>query len=252
MVDGVELTLPSARRPGASKSGKSPRRRSCFTTPCNNLRWAAPHVTDRDVAMALSAAAADEFVRRLPLGLDTLVGDRGVLLSGGERQRLALARAAAQAAAADSGRSHQLARFAERARDPGGSRGLRGDVAILLIAHRLSSVRQADMIYVLEAGRVVETGNWDQLMARTGGRFRALCLAQGSTVRRLALRRAGCGGVGLCLRTADARLASRSWAGCTVTRFLSTCRWSSRRSAWAGWLSKPAFRFPSARCTSSG
>jgi len=180
MVDGVELT-PDRQTAWREQIGYVPQETFLFhDTVRNNLRWAAPHVTDRDVAMALSAAAADEFVRRLPLGLDTLVGDRGVLLSGGERQRLALARALLRKPRllildeATSSLDSQNERVIQEATE-----GLRGDVAILLIAHRLSSVRQADMIYVLEAGRVVETGNWDQLMARTGGRFRALCLAQG-------------------------------------------------------------------------
>jgi ATP-binding cassette subfamily C protein len=180
LVDGVELTH---ERLGAWREqiGYVPQETFLFhDTVRNNLRWAAPHATDRDVALALASAAAEDFVRRLPLGLDTIVGDRGVLLSGGERQRLALARALLRKPkllildeATSSLDSHNE-RVIQDATEC-----LRGQVAMLLIAHRLSSVRQADMIYVLDAGRVVETGNWDQLMARTGGRFRALCLAQG-------------------------------------------------------------------------
>lgn len=180
LVDGVELTRDrfAAWR---EHIGYVPQETFLFhDTVRNNLRWAAPHVTDRDVAVALSCAAADDFVRRLPLGLDTLVGDRGVLLSGGERQRLALARALLRKPKllildeATSSLDSQNERVIQDAIET-----LRGQVAILVIAHRISSVRQADMIYVLEGGRVVETGDWDQLMARTGGRFRALCLAQG-------------------------------------------------------------------------
>jgi ATP-binding cassette subfamily C protein len=179
-VDGVELTND---RLGAWREqiGYVPQETFLFhDTVRNNLRWAAPHVTDRDLAVALASAAAEDFVRRLPLGLDTIVGDRGVLLSGGERQRLALARALLRKPRllildeATSSLDSQNERVIQDATEC-----LRGQVAMLLIAHRLSSVRQADMIYVLDAGRVVETGNWDQLMARTGGRFRALCLAQG-------------------------------------------------------------------------
>jgi ATP-binding cassette subfamily C protein len=180
LVDGVELTRDRLEA-WREQIGYVPQETFLFhDTVRNNLRWAAPHVTDRDLGMALSAAAAEDFVRRLPLGLDTVVGYRGVLLSGGERQRLALARALLRKPRllildeATSSLDSQNERIIQDATE-----GLRGDVAMLLIAHRLSSVRQADMIYVLEAGRVVETGDWDQLMARTGGRFRALCLAQG-------------------------------------------------------------------------
>ena len=180
LVDGVELT-PDRFAAWRDQIGYVPQETFLFhDTVRNNLRWAAPHATDRDLAVALSAAAAEDFVQRLPLGLDTMVGDRGVLLSGGERQRLALARALLRKPRllildeATSSLDSQNERVIQDATEC-----LRGQIAMLLIAHRLSSVRQADMIYVLEAGRVIETGNWDQLMARTGGRFRALCLAQG-------------------------------------------------------------------------
>jgi ATP-binding cassette subfamily C protein len=180
LVDGVELT-PDRFTAWRDQIGYVPQETFLFhDTVRNNLRWAAPHSTDRDLAVALSAAAAEDFVQRLPLGLDTMVGDRGVLLSGGERQRLALARALLRKPRllildeATSSLDSQNERVIQDATEC-----LRGQIAMLLIAHRLSSVRQADMIYVLEAGRVIETGNWDQLMARTGGRFRALCLAQG-------------------------------------------------------------------------
>ena len=179
-VDGVELTRARLQA-WRDQIAYVPQETFLFhDTVRQNLRWAAPGATDRQIWIALTSAAADDFVRRLPNGLETVVGDRGVLLSGGERQRLALARALLRhprllildeaTSALDSENERVVQEAIER---------LRGTVAILVIAHRLSTVRQANMIYVLESGQIVETGNWETLIARPAGRFRALCLAQG-------------------------------------------------------------------------
>ena len=144
-----------------------------------NLRWAHPQATEAEVWDALRASAAEGFVRALPDGLETVLGDRGVRLSGGERQRLALARALLRRPAL------LILDEATSALDPENERRIRaaiaalhGRVTILLITHRLSSVRDADAIHVMEAGRLVESGDWASLLARPAGRFRELWRVQ--------------------------------------------------------------------------
>jgi ATP-binding cassette subfamily C protein len=143
-----------------------------------NLLWARPEATESEVRAALRAAAAEEFVSQLPQGLDTVTGDRGVRLSGGERQRLALARAVLRQPSllvldeATSSLDTQNEQFIQQALDR-----LHGELTIVIIAHRLSTVRIADQIIVLKAGRMVETGAWDDLCRREGGVFRELASA---------------------------------------------------------------------------
>jgi ATP-binding cassette subfamily C protein len=144
-----------------------------------NLLWASPAAGDDDIKRALGAAAA-EFVLDLPDGLETLVGERGVRLSGGERQRLALACALVRrptllildeaTSAVDSENEQRI----QEAIDT-----LHGRMTILVIAHRLTTIRGADVVHVVEHGRVVESGPWETLIARPDGRFHALCRAQG-------------------------------------------------------------------------
>ena len=145
-----------------------------------NLLWARPQATEHDVAIALEQAAAAEFVNKLPNGLDTVVGDRGVLLSGGERQRLALARAMLRRPVLmilDEATSALDSENERRVQDAIAQ--LHGEMAILIISHRLSAIRNADAIYVLDAGRVIESGTFQSLLALPDSRFRDLCLAQG-------------------------------------------------------------------------
>ncbi len=140
-----------------------------------NLLWAAPSASEAELRTALRAAAAEEFVDRLPQGLDTIVGDRGVRLSGGERQRIALARALLRRPTllvldeATSSLDTHNERLVQDAIER-----LRGEITIVVIAHRLSTVRFADTILVLEHGRVAESGTWDDLGTREGGVFRRL------------------------------------------------------------------------------
>jgi ATP-binding cassette subfamily C protein len=143
-----------------------------------NLLWARPEATEEDLLSALRMAAAERFVDKLPLGWDTLLGDRGVRLSGGERQRIALARAILRRPSllvldeATSSLDTENERLIQDAIE-----GLRGEVTILIIAHRLSTVRVADRIAVLREGRLVESGSWDELAARERGAFKQLLTA---------------------------------------------------------------------------
>jgi ATP-binding cassette subfamily C protein len=144
-----------------------------------NLVWARPEADEAAIWRALELAAAEGFVASLPDGLETVVGDRGVLLSGGERQRLALARALLRdpeilvldeaTSALDAGNEARILSALER---------LRGRLTIVMLTHRLSAVRDADVVHVLEKGEVVESGTVVQLMARPSGRFRAMWRAQ--------------------------------------------------------------------------
>jgi len=177
-IDGVALDAPQARG-WREQIGYVGQDTFLFhDTVRANLLWARPDATEPEMLEALDIAAAAEFVRGLPAGLETIVGDRGILLSQGERQRIALARAMLRRPAMlvldeatnslDSDNESRVLGAIER---------LQGDLTTVLIAHRLSTIRWADLIYVIENGRVVESGDWETLNLRDG-RFRALCEAQ--------------------------------------------------------------------------
>jgi ATP-binding cassette, subfamily B, bacterial len=146
----------------------------------DNIRYARPDATDAELRTAARQAALDSFLVTLPQGVDTIVGERGMALSAGERQRIALARALLRRPTllvldeATSSLDSENERVVQRAIDQ-----LHGQAAILIISHRLSTLRNADLIYVLEEGRIVESGTWEQLARQPHGRFRALCRAQG-------------------------------------------------------------------------
>ncbi|CAN7433594.1 ABC transporter ATP-binding protein [Knoellia sp. LjRoot47] len=134
-----------------------------------NLLYAAPSATDADLEAALRAARVWGLVERLPAGLDTVVGDRGHRLSGGEKQRIAIARLLLKGprlVVLDEATAH-LDSESEVAVQRALDTALEGRTA-LVIAHRLSTVRHADVILVLEGGRIVERGTHAELLAARG------------------------------------------------------------------------------------
>ena len=138
-------------------------------TLLENLTYGNPQATSAEVQDACRIAQADDFIRQMPRGYATTVGERGVRLSGGQRQRVGIARAlimnpdvlvfdeATSSLDYESERSIQLA-----------MRSLLGTRTLIIIAHRLSTVREADKIVVLEHGQIVEVGSHDQLLNHGG------------------------------------------------------------------------------------
>jgi ATP-binding cassette, subfamily B, bacterial len=147
-------------------------------TIAENLRYAKPDATDDELRAALDGAQIGELVRGLPEGLDTVVGERGYRFSGGEKQRIAIARLLLKAPSIvilDEATAH-LDSESEAAVQRALSVALAGRTA-LVIAHRLSTVRDADLILVIDGGRIVERGTHEELVA-VGGLYAELYRTQ--------------------------------------------------------------------------
>ena len=169
LVDGVpvnEADIPQLR----GRMALVPQDTALFAdTVTENIRYGTPGASAEDVRRAAIAAQADGFIRALPDGYETRLGERGVTLSGGQRQRIAIARAllrdspillldeATSALDAESEREVQAAL----------ERVMRGRTT-LVIAHRLATIQKADRIVVLDEGRIVETGTHAELLRRGG------------------------------------------------------------------------------------
>ena len=134
-----------------------------------NLRFARPSATDEEIEEAARAAQIHELIATLPDGYDTMVGERGYRFSGGEKQRMAIARTILRNPPvlvldeATSSLDTQTERLVQEALER-----LSEGRTTIAIAHRLSTVRDADQIVVLDRGRVVEIGTYDELLARAG------------------------------------------------------------------------------------
>jgi len=169
LVDGVPITQadPIALR---RRMALVPQEPTIFATSVlENIRYGRPEATEEEIRHAAVLASADGFIGALPEGYDTILGERGVTLSGGQRQRIAIARAILKDAPillldeATSALDAESERKVQEALD----RLMQGRTT-LVIAHRLATIRSADRILVMNAGRIVEEGTHETLLARNG------------------------------------------------------------------------------------
>jgi ATP-binding cassette subfamily B protein len=165
IIDGVDLTTADPRDV-RRQLALVPQDPVIFASSVlDNVRYGRPDATDAEVRAACDAAYATEFIERLPGGFQGLLGERGVRLSGGQRQRIAIARAILADRPillldeATSALDAESERIVQRALEQ-----LMARRTVLMIAHRLSTVRHADRIAVMEHGRIVALGTHDALI----------------------------------------------------------------------------------------
>jgi ATP-binding cassette, subfamily B, bacterial len=183
LFDGVPIAEldPRAHR---ARIGLVPQEPVIFSADATaNIRYGRPDATEAEVRAAAEAAAADEFIDRLPQGFATFLGEKGVRLSGGQRQRIAIARAILRDPAlllldeATSALDAENERLVQVALE----RLMRGRTS-LVIAHRLATVLKADRIVVLDEGQLVDQGRHEDLLGR-GGLYAKLAALQFSHER---------------------------------------------------------------------
>ena len=144
-----------------------------------NVQMGKPEATEEEIRNALDMAYLTDFVDSLENGLDTYIGERGILLSGGQKQRVAIARAFIKNAPiiildeATSALDNKSEAVVQKAID-----NLMKNKTVFVIAHRLSTIRNADKIVVINQGEIIETGSHDQLMEMENGAYKALYNAQ--------------------------------------------------------------------------
>jgi subfamily B ATP-binding cassette protein MsbA len=186
-IDGIDIrdvTLASLR----SQIGIVTQETVLFDdTIAGNIAYGSPNATESQIQAAARAAHAHDFIAAMPNGYRTMIGERGQRLSGGQRQRLAIARALLkdspilildEATSSLDAESEHLVQEALS--------NLMANRTSIVIAHRLSTVQRADLIVVLERGRIVESGRHDELLARPGGAYAKLYAMQLVAGRRLA------------------------------------------------------------------
>ena len=169
-IDGVDIRDGHRRRACASAIGLVAQEATLFGgTIRDNIRYGRLDATEAEIVAAARAANAHDFISALPDGYDTVVGDRGSRLSGGQRQRVAIARAILKDPPillldeATSSLDNESERLVQEALDR-----LKVGRTTIIVAHRLSTIRAADRIAVLDDGWLVELGTQDELLARDG------------------------------------------------------------------------------------